>query len=611
MNATPPASPAAARPPRRWFRRFVVFTIVGVALVFAAAPSLVSWSPALREALLRRMTGDIHAVVSVDSLRAGWLQPIVVTGLRLDPLAGGTGPATAGGETLLAVERIESDRPLWQMLWNRQDIGTLRIERPVTTLKFTDHGTNYAEVFAPLKKQGAKLPESLHYGARIRIVDGTLRGRSVSKNEPWEITGINLGLGVRAEGTTPSGKAEFIVEKGTLVARQPLAVGLCNDVLKYVAPVLADVAQTTGNISIELDDWRLPWNDFGNGDLSGRLTLHTVDVGPGPVVQSIIGNIKAIPLISDLYRRLALPEAVQLARESTVPFKMLPGGRIHHENLRFSVVDVVDVASHGTVGLDETLDLTTALGIHPPNAETRYLALLRVVTSQQWPVNIRGTLGKPIVDLSPLNNAWRELVFQKLPQDWQSGKASVGGDLLRGLSEQTGLPVGPETVGPLLQMLGPMIARQANPQPPQTQTPPSQAPGPMPRELALPDNGTNGSTTQSPPRPLPPTPTASPTGPTTAETIANGVGTALDVLEILRARRQATMDNRQVPPPVSPNGLPTIDPPPPAPRRPLLRGVLRTILEPPPPEPTATTAPSPRPVAPPPMPNPPSRDSRG
>ncbi len=587
MNATSSASPAAARPRRRWLRRVLLFTIVGLVLVVAAAPSLVSWSPALRAALLRRLTGDVHAVASVDSLSVGWLQPIVVTGLRLDPIAGGTGPATVGGETLLTVERIESDRPLWQMLWNRTDIGTLRIERPITTLKFTDHGTNYTEAFAPLKKQGAKLPESLHYGARIRIVDGTLRGRSVSKNEPWEITGINLGLGVRAEGTTPSGKAEFIVEKGTLVARQPLAVGLCNDVLKFVAPVLADVAQTTGNITIELDDWRLPWNDFGNGELSGRLTMHTVDVGPGPVVQSIVGNIKALPWVGELYRRLQLPDAVQLARESTVPFKMLPGGRIHHENLRFSVVDVVDVASHGSVGLDETLDLTTALGIHPPNAEERHLALLRVVTSQQWPVNIRGSLDKPVVDFSPLNQAWKELVFQKLPQDWQSGKASVGGDLLRGLSEQTGLPVGPETVGPLLQMLGPMIARQANPQPPQPQTPNSQPPGPMPRELA------------------PPGAAPTPTGPTTAETIVNGVDTALDVMEILRARRQATLENRQVPPPVSPNAPPTGTAPTPAPRRPLLRGALRTLLDPPPAEPVPSATPTPKPIAPPPKPNPP------
>lgn len=591
MNATPSASPAAARPRRRWLRRIVLLTAVGLVLVVAAAPSLVSWSPALRSALLRRLTGDIHAVASVKSLSVGWLRPIVITGLRLDPIAAGTGPAAVGGEPLLTVERIESDRPLWQMLWNRTDIGTLRIERPVTALEITDRGTNYGEAFAPLKKPGAKLPESLHYGARIRIVDGTVRGRSVSKNEPWEITGINLGLGVRAEGTTPSGKAEFIVEKGTLVARQPLAVGLCNDVLKYVAPVLADVAQTSGNITIELDDWRLPWNDFGNGELSGRLTMHTVDVGPGPVVQNIVGSIKALPWIGDLYRRLQLPDAVQLARESTVPFKMLPGGRIRHENLRFSVVDVVDVASHGSVGLDETLDLTTALGIHPPNAEERHLALLRVVTSQQWPVKIRGSLDKPVVDFSPLNQAWKELVFQKLPQDWQSGKGSVGGDLLRGLSEQTGLPVGPETVGPLLQMLGPTIARDAAPQPPQPQTPNSPSPGPMPRELATPKA------------------TATPTGPTTAETIVDGVGTALDVLEALRARRQASMENRQVPPSPAPNAPSTGTATPPAPRRPLLRGALRTLLDPPPatPEQTAspTPSPDPKPISPPPAPNPP------
>jgi hypothetical protein len=275
---------------------------------------------------------------------------------------------------------------------------------------------------------------------------------------------------------------------------------------------------------------------------------------------------------------------------------MLAGGRIHHENLRFSVADLVDVQSHGTVGLDETLDLQTALGIHPPRAEERRLAILRVLTSQPWPVNIRGTLGKPEVDFSPLNDAWKQLVFQKLPQDWQSGRGSIGEQLLRGISGNTGLPVDPETVGPLLQMLGPLLT-QPSPGQPTAQAPPVGAA----TDAGDPQTGPRQP---PPPQPAPPMPTASATGPSTAEAIADGVGTAIDVLEALRARRQATLQNRQTQQPPIPVAPPGMQPPPvgPPPRRPLLNG-LRNLLEPPPAQPTAT---SPAPVPAPPAANPPT-----
>jgi hypothetical protein len=602
MNASPVVL-AAPAPRRSWWRRIALFLLVAIVLLVGFAPSILSWSPALRNALLRRLTGDIRGTLTVADLSLGWFRPIIVTGVRLDPQTGGSGPATAASEPLLTVERIESDRTLWQIVTNQVEIGGLRVERPSVFIKLTDKSSNYREVFEPVLK--LKPPPTLNVDVDVRVVDGRLHGLSMETQEPWEITGINIGVGVRPEGKTKSGKAELVVEKGTLVARQPLTVGMCNDVLKYAAPVLADAARTAGLITIELDDWRLPWNDFGSGELSGRLTMHSVVVGPGPVVQTIIQRLNSLPLVGDLYRGLNLPNAVEIARESTVPFKMLAGGRIHHENLRFSVADVVDVQSHGTVGLDETLDLQTALGIHPPRAEERRLAILRVLTSQPWPVNIRGTLGKPEVDFSPLNDAWKQLVFQKLPQDWQSGRGSIGEQLLRGISGNTGLPVDPETVGPLLQMLGPMLGQssqaQQQPQPNNSATPPNMPP---PAASADVNDLQTGPRQPPPPQPAMPLPTPSATGPTTAEAIADGVGTAIDVLEALRARRQATLQNRQAQQPPIPGAPPSMQPPPvaPPPRRPLLNG-LRNLLEPPPAQPTATSPPA---VPAPPVANPPA-----
>ena len=625
MDASPlpPAPPSTKR--RHigiggWALRVVSLLVAVVVILVALAPSIVTWNPPLRNAITRRLIGDIQGELTIEQFSVGWLEPIRIGGVKLVPIAGGSGPGTAGGETLLAVDRIESDRALWRILTSPEDIGTIRIERPDVFVKLTDGGSNFAEVFEPITKKHKPMPNFLRYGARAKIVDGTLRGHSLENKQPWSITGINLGVGIRPASLAPSHKAELLVERGMLLDRREISVGLCNDVFKFIAPIVADVAEAQGKVSLELDDWRLPWDDVGSGDLSGRLTMHTVEVGPGPVVQTLIRNVNAMPLVGDLYRKLELPTFVQLANESTVNFKMLPGGKIHHDNLRFSIAEVVDMRTHGEVGLDESLNLTAALGIHPPNPDQRVLALMRVLTEQDWPVKIGGTLKEPKLDLSPLNTAWKQLVFQKLPQDWQSGRGSLGAGILNGVAERTGLPVDAGTVGPLLQMLGPLLKAQTAPQPepPSAQSPaaasnaavgpnspnsPANSPPvpepPRPRVLIDGAAGPNvppppapGMTPATPapqlPAPLSPTATASSTSPpqpSTAAAVAEGVGIAVDVLQALRARRQAAQHTQQtqgresVPPTVAPQPPHATPPPAPPPRRPLLRGGLRMLLE--------------------------------
>jgi len=625
MDATPLPSAKPSMMRRRigivgWALRLVSLLIAVVVTLVALAPSIVTWNPSLRNAITRRLVGDIRGELTIEQFSVGWLEPIRIGGIKLVPIAGGSGPGTAGGETLLAVDRIESDRSLWHILTSPEDIGTIRIERPDVFIKLTDGGSNFAEVFEPITKKRKPMPDFLRYGARAKIVDGTLRGHSLENKQPWSITGINLGVGIRPASLAPSHKAEFLVERGMLLDRREISVGLCNDVFKFIAPVVADVAAAQGKVSLELDDWRLPWDDVGSGDLSGRLTMHTVEVGPGPVVQTLIRNVNAMPLVGDLYRKLELPTFVQLANESTVNFKMLPGGKIHHDNLRFSIAEVVDMRTHGEVGLDESLNLTAALGIHPPNPDQRLLALMRVLTEQDWPVKIGGTLKEPKLDLSPLNAAWKQLVFQKLPQDWQSGRGSLGANILNGVAESTGLPVDAGTVGPLLQMLGPLLKTQTARQPVTPKQSPAAAPNtpiapqstssaailppvpepPQPRVLIEPAAGPNvppppvpGVTATTPAPQLPtlpsPTATASPTSPpqpSTAAAVAEGVGIAVDVLQALRAKRQAaqqaqqTQPRQSLPPSVAPQPPnATVPPAPPPPRRPLLRAGLRMLLE--------------------------------
>ena len=51
------------------------------------------------------------------------------------------------------------------------------------------------------------------------------------------------------------------------------------------APPLAGVATAEGTFSIELDECRIPLDAPERGDLTGRMTVHAVSIGPGPLIR--------------------------------------------------------------------------------------------------------------------------------------------------------------------------------------------------------------------------------------------------------------------------------------------------------------------------------------
>lgn len=558
MNVLSPASP----PPRRWLRRCLLGSVVAVVVLIALAPSLVEWFPALRDRLIAALVGRVNGTVAVDSLSAGWFEPVVVRGLRV---------VHPSKERVIEVEQIETDRRLWQMVWTPSDLGTIRVERPIVSLDIRQDGDSFNDIFAPAAA-GPKQPKGFKLGAKVRLVDGTFRCRSHEYAQPWEITGINIGVGWRPASQTVSGKPELLVDRGTLLDHETLSVGLCNDLLSFAAPVLARVAYAQGSVSVELGDWRLPIGDPASGELSGRITMHTVDVGPGPLVQHLFGALKALPLISRLTSEWQLPTAVQLARESVIPFELV-GGRIHHQGMRFSLLDLVDVETDGYVGFDKSLDLTASLGFHPPNPDERVLAVMRVLTTQKWPVKIHGKLGAPEVDLSPLGDAGIDLAAKTM-DDIRAGRPSLGADAFHALND-LGIPIGPNEVQRLIEL--------ARPKPTGTSVPPTSPPivAPATPPPPSPSGTAPGDTASTPPPPSP---------------AAEGIGIAVDVLQGIRARREAAEREAAA------NAPPGAPPPP---RRPLRQG-LRMLLDaaedatsaPPPPAP-------PLPAPPPPAPNPP------
>jgi hypothetical protein len=156
--------------------------------------------------------------------------------------------------------------------------------------------------------------------------------------------------------------------------------------------VLADATRTAGRFSLRIDGATFPVGDPGGATLAGKLAMHEVVLGPGPLV---VGVFAALP------GRLPTPPTVRIADESHVTFR-LENERMWHDGLEFGVPlakpgQRLDVASRGWVSLrDGAMDLTLSLPIPADLPQDR--PLIAALAGKTISVGIGGELGKPRVN---------------------------------------------------------------------------------------------------------------------------------------------------------------------------------------------------------------------
>jgi hypothetical protein len=197
--------------------------------------------------------------------------------------------------------------------------------------------------------------------------------------------------------------------KGPLIENVRISPQMCQTWLKYVAPLLADATRAEGRFSIALDSARVPLTDRTQSDIHGQLTIHSAQVGPGPLAQQFIAIAQQVKSLID-----GRPVASGGTAGSTwlvVPQQSLRfdvnDGRVEHNSLLVNVGDV-QVRTSGSVGLDESLALVAEVPIRDTwVAGKPYLSALAGTTIK---VPVKGTLSKPRVD----NRALRDLSRQAI-----------------------------------------------------------------------------------------------------------------------------------------------------------------------------------------------------
>jgi hypothetical protein len=332
------SSVTVEKPPVAKRRHWLRWTIVGIFLLLLVAIWMLPYLatlPRFRDRWMGSLSARLGARVDVSDISLGWFSPVVLRDLKIQN--------NDAGRAVLAVPAVEGDRSLLSLLLTH-DLGTFHIKRPELYVEFDDQGSNLGRLLSALSSS------AFFSGRRAQwdIVDGRLLVRGRGAKEPWAIEPFNLTVDAVPAAQSKSGVPVLQGGAAHLLNHAELTPEICNDLLKFITPALAYATTTKGRVSLDLDEFMWPVGKPELAALKGKLTLHEVESGAGATVQTLVKALK-------------LPEIngnVQVTKDDVVTFSM-QDGRIHHENLIFSLSALRAepiVRSHGSVGLDETLD---------------------------------------------------------------------------------------------------------------------------------------------------------------------------------------------------------------------------------------------------------------
>lgn len=373
---------------RRWSLRrslILVFLLAGAAV--AAVPYVCSREP-LRDMLFATVLPRLQGTLRAGGIDLGWFSPVACRDLEI---------FDKEGVRAIAVPRFEGDRPLWRMVAWPGSVGSFRAEGAHIEVVVNKRQVNLAQLVDPTAKWRM-------VGLGLEVVDGVFSYRTSTTPQAWELAPINLKLQILPARPTEGRAAEVLVKAGRLLDRATLTPQMTAELLKYVLPVMADAPAVSGQFSLEVDPWQVPLERPTAATGSGRLVLHRVDVAPGA-------------LAAALAEVLRLPPGLRIAEESVVPFRLVDG-RFHHQDLQFSLPGL-KVCTRGSVGLDQSLDLTAEMGF-----EGKLLGSQAGQAKRTLAIRVGGTLSRPKIDFPSVGqNA--PLLLETLQAFLQAHKAAT------------------------------------------------------------------------------------------------------------------------------------------------------------------------------------------
>ena len=247
---------------------------------------------------------------------------------------------------------------------------------------------------------GTDVPPSLQGSGRIiwtsvgfsglqfgkAAVQATLEN-SLLRSEPIECT-LNGGeLNVMPQYDLASSRLQL--GSGSRMQNLQLTPELCRTWLGYVAPMMADSTDVTGQISARVERFIWDVSVPGNSDVSAQLTIHQAQASPG---SSLVPMLQVI----DLLRRREGDGNGFAERSLTLPEQTIPvqvrQGFVVHEGLMMDLAGY-RLKTSGAVGMNKQLQMTLDVPLEKNAASG---------AGRSIKIPLRGTISSPQPDTGAL-----------------------------------------------------------------------------------------------------------------------------------------------------------------------------------------------------------------
>jgi len=255
--------------------------------------------------------------------------------------------------------------------------------------------------------------------AEIPVSQGTLR---------WNL-----------DGDVAGSPMVFVQSPEKVIENVAITKQMCQGWLKYVAPILADVASVQGNLSLQIDEAKIVPTDLKKQTIRGQLQVHGANVGPGPLADQLLALVQQVRALrkgagatdggGQQTTWLQLPE-------QQIGFDVQQG-RVAHKNMQIQAGDVV-INTSGSVGIDGQLEMVAAVPILKDWVDKT--PLLQSLAGQQIQIPVRGTIQRPQLDLSSFASIGQQLATSAL-------QGAAKKEIDKGIGK---------LFGPLSQQLGPL-----------------------------------------------------------------------------------------------------------------------------------------------------------
>jgi len=390
LPTTGPVAPSGGTGSRRGWRRWLLTAGLLAVAAVALGAGAIPWyfgEPSRLSALVARALPGLEADVTFGRVRLGWLTAPVFEDVRVVPRDGTRAPLT--------IKRIEGSHGLAAMLLSGGDLGRYVVDGAEVEVVFdADRETNLARLVVPpqptvavgASPQPGRAPVRL----RLDIADALVHVSGPWADERWTSEPIDVQASL--EHAPGGAHSDIVIGPTRLLSDARLDPNVAQGVLAYIAPILADATRTGGRFSLEIEGARLPLGVPEAGTLSGMLSMHAVDLGPGPLVADMLAILPG---------RFETPPAVRIADDSRIAFR-LAERKVWHDGLEFGVplpgpARRLDVVSRGTVAIDDgALDLKLSLPL--PEQLPADRPLLSAMAGKTVSIGVGGALGEPKVN---------------------------------------------------------------------------------------------------------------------------------------------------------------------------------------------------------------------